>query len=55
MSFLWEFNLAMFALIIFKQYWKARIFLLVDFLEFFSDLGLGGRKNKNKKALKMTS
>ena len=44
---------------------KARIFLLVDLREFFSDLGSGGRKkiNKkvggtkkiNKKALKMTS
>ena len=34
---------------------KARIFLLVDLLEFFSDLGSGERKKINKKALKMTS
>ena len=32
-----------------------QIFLLVDLLVFFSDLGLGGRKEINKKALKMTS
>ena len=31
---------------------KARIFLLVDLRENFSDLGLGGRKKINKKALK---
>ena len=29
--------------------------LLVDLREFFSDLVSGGWKNKNKKALKMTS
>ena len=34
---------------------KARIFLLVDLREFFSDLPLGGEKKNNKKALKMTS
>ena len=34
---------------------QARIFLLVDLREFFSDLGSGGRKKINKKALKMTS
>ena len=34
---------------------KARIFLLVDLREFFSDLGSGGRKKIDKKALKMTS
>ena len=34
---------------------KAKIFLLVDLREFFSDLGSGGRKKINKKALKMTS
>ena len=34
---------------------KARIFLLVDLRDFFSDLGSGGRKSINKKALKMTS
>ena len=32
---------------------KARIFLLVDLQDFFSDLGWGGRKKINKKALKM--
>ena len=30
-------------------------FLLVDLREFFSDLGSGGTKKINKKALKMTS
>ena len=35
--------------------YKARIFLLVDLGDFFSDLGSGGRKKINKKALKMTS
>ena len=35
---------------------KARIFLLDDLGEFIlSDLGSRGRKNKNKKALKLTS
>ena len=34
---------------------KTRIFLLVDLRGFFSDLGSGGRKKINKKALKMTS
>ena len=34
---------------------KARIFLLTDLQDFFSDLGSEGRKKKNKKALKMTS
>ena len=34
---------------------RARIFLLVDLPEFFSDLGSGGRKKINKKAPKMTS
>ena len=34
---------------------KARIFLLVDLREFFLNLGSGGRKKINKKALKMTS
>ena len=39
-----------------KHISKARIFLLVDLREFFfSDLGSGGRKKINKKALKMTS
>ena len=33
----------------------ARIFLLVDLRDFFSDLGSWGRKKINKKALKMTS
>ena len=32
----------------------ARIFLLVDLQEFFSDIGSGERKKINKKALKMT-
>ena len=31
------------------------MFLLIDLREFFSDLGSGGRKKINKKALKMTS
>ena len=47
-----------YSLMISKAYAKARIFLLVDLRDFFSDLGSGvggGRKNKNKKALKMTS
>ena len=34
---------------------EARIFLLVDLRGFFSDLGSTGRKQINKKALKMTS
>ena len=34
---------------------KARIFLLVDLGEFFSDLGSGVRLKINKKALKKTS
>ena len=34
---------------------KARFFLLVDLRDFFLDLGSGGRKKINKKALKMTS
>ena len=34
---------------------KARIFLLVDLREKFSDLGSGGRRKKIKKTLKMTS
>ena len=34
---------------------KARIFLLLDLQDFFSDLGSEGRKIKIKKALKMTS
>ena len=38
-----------------NDYGKARFFLLVDLRDFFSDLGSGGRKKINKKALKMTS
>ena len=38
-----------------KHLGKARVFLLVDLREFFSDLESWGRKNINKKALKMTS
>ena len=38
-----------------REFISARIFFLVDIWEFFSDFGLGGRKKKEKKALKMTS
>ena len=34
---------------------KARIFLLVDLRDFFTDLGSRGRKKNNKKALKKTN
>ena len=39
----------------YTQTGKARFFLLVDLRESFSDLGSGGQKKINKKALKMTS
>ena len=38
-----------------KFFTKATIFLLVDLREKKSDLGSGGTKKINKKALKMTS
>ena len=34
---------------------RPEFFLLVDLQDIFSDLGSGGRKKRNKKALKMTS